>query len=76
MKSTLSPQNPKFDFELNRVPVLKKQKPSQLRKSLLGVDLLKSREALFARKALDASRFSGGENLPDIELSRWNWPLK
>jgi hypothetical protein len=36
------------------VPVLKKQKPFQLRKSLLGVDLLKSRGALFARKALRA----------------------
>ena len=34
--------------------VLKKQKPPQLRKSLLGVDLLKSREAPFARKALRA----------------------
>jgi len=36
------------------VPVLKKQKPSQLRKSLLGVDLLKSSGALFVRKALRA----------------------
>jgi len=36
------------------VSVLKKQKPSQFRKSLLGVVLHKSRGALFWRKALRA----------------------
>ena len=48
MKSALSPQKPKVQFE--RIsPCFEKQKPSQLMKSLLGV-VLRNREALSAKR--------------------------